>query len=185
MYKCYLDTETTGLSPDYASLLEVAAIIIDEEGSIVDTFHEYINPGRKIPEEIVNITHITDDKVADCRREGPVLADFVTWLKGYGVITIVAYNAPFDMKFLRGRSDLWKVDHPFYSVDVVDPMKTVGDLLKSGKLVTEKTPTGRKSKKQESVAKALGISYGDGGAHSAIEDVTVLYKIHKKLQEMV
>lgn len=69
-------------------------------------------------------------------------------------------------------------------MNVIDTMVIVTDMLKKKALVTELTPTGRKSKRQESVAKAMGITYGEGGAHSAIEDVTVLMKIHKKMTEM-
>lgn len=104
--KCYVDTETTGLSEEYCSLLEIAAIIVDDNFEIIDTFHQYINPNRKIPTEIVNLTRITDEMVEDCPRENVILEKFITWLRGYGVDTIIAHNAKFDMKFLIGRSNI-------------------------------------------------------------------------------
>ena len=63
-------------------------------------------------------------------------------------------------------------------------MSIARKLIKAGKFTTEKTPGGRVSVKQESIAKALGVEYGDGGAHSAIEDVMVLKQIYYLMEAM-
>lgn len=180
----FLDLETTGLTEQFCSILEVAAICTEDNGDIIDTFHEYINPGKPIPANIVQLTRITDAQVANCRTEREVLDSFITWCMGIGADSYVAHNASFDFRFLRGRSDILHLSHPFNRVNVIDTMATVSALLKAGKLVTERTPSGRSSKRQESVAKALNISYGEGGAHSAAEDTLVLKKMYFKLLEL-
>ena len=183
--KVFFDLETMGLSESFCPILEVAAICCDEDGNVVDTFHEYINPNRPIPQNIVDLTRITDDKVRNCRRERDVLESFITWLRGMGIRTIVAHNASFDMRFLRGRSAVCCLDTSYVEgLEVIDTMATARKLVKIGKFTTEKTASGRTSVKQEAVAKALGVEYGAGGAHSAIEDVMVLKQIYYIMEAM-
>jgi DNA polymerase III epsilon subunit-like protein len=73
--KVFLDTETMGLSSQYCPLLEIAALAIDDDGEIIEQFHEYINPGRPIPYEITRINHISDKDVANCATEKEVLSN--------------------------------------------------------------------------------------------------------------
>lgn len=182
----FFDLETMGLSESYCPILEVAAICCDYNGEMIDTFHEYINPGRPIPEEIVNLTRITDDKVKGCRREGAVLQDFLIWLRGMGCNTLIAHNIKFDLRFLKGRSEICGLRDGSIldSYRLKDTMAIARDLIKIGKFKTYKTGNGRWCVKQEAVAKALGVEYGEGGAHSAIEDVLVLKQIYYKMEGM-
>ena len=180
----FLDIETTGLDVATCSILEIAAIVCEEDGKVADTFHEYINPGFPIPTKIVELTKITNDQVALCRREWEVLGSFNEWLYGYGVTNVVAHNGSFDLRFLRGRSAKYKINTLLNNITLSDTMKMANEAIKMGMLVTKKTPSGRMSKKQVDVAEALDVKYGDGGAHSAIEDTMVLKKVYQKLREM-
>lgn len=181
----FVDVETTGLSSENDSLLELAAVATDNQGNVIDKFHEYINPGRKIPAKIVELTHITDAQVMHCRPEWEVLASFCDWVIGMGCTTMIAHNAPFDMRFLRDRSRVrYITNHPYDRVQVIDTMQMVGTALKKKLFETKKTPSGRYSKRQEDVAKVLNIEYGEGGAHSAINDVLVLKTMYFKLRGM-
>lgn len=181
----YIDTETTGLSSEHCSLLEIAAIACGEDGEVVTTFHEYINPGSPIPAKIVELTRITNEKVKFARKEKDVLSDFIEWIVGNNIDTFVIHNASFDMRFLRDRSKKRYVANDIFNrINVIDSMVLAKKLVAQGKIATSKTATGRSSVKQEAIAKALGVEYGDGGAHSAIEDVMVLRKIHSIMEEM-
>lgn len=184
--KVFFDLETMGLNESYCPILEIAAICCEESGEVVDTFHQYINPGRAIPKEIVELTRITDEKVANCLREGAVLKNFLTWLAGLGCTTIVAHNASFDMRFLKGRTMVCGINSNNYlaNIEVIDTMKLSREKIKAGKFTTIKTGNGRWSVRQEAVAQALGIEYGAGGAHSAIEDTLVLKEIYFKMKVM-
>jgi len=67
-----LDTETTGLSPQNGDrMVEIGAIEVSHRELTGRTFHHYINPQRAIPQEVVRIHGIDDDKV----RDKPIFAD--------------------------------------------------------------------------------------------------------------
>lgn len=57
-----LDTETTGLNPSVARILEIAIVDLRSGEKL---FHSYVNPEEPITAEITAINHITDDMVAD------------------------------------------------------------------------------------------------------------------------
>ncbi|MDR1775373.1 MAG: DNA polymerase III subunit epsilon [Actinomycetes bacterium] len=94
---CILDVETTGLSPEHDAIIEIA-IARMRGPEIIDEFSQFVNPGRPIPREISELTHITDADVA--RAPGidalaPAIRDFV------GDLDVVAHNAAFDRAFVQ------------------------------------------------------------------------------------
>ena len=91
-----LDFETTGLSPNYARVIEVGAIIISGE-KIVDKLSQLMYPGCSIPYFITGITGITNQMV----KGQPSPEKFMPTLKKFiGARPILAHNASFDQKFL-------------------------------------------------------------------------------------
>ncbi len=92
------DFETTGFNAGGAdSIIEVGAVKICN-GEIVDRFSELINPGRKLPAKITEVTNITDDMLAGKDNEETVIKRFIQW---YGNLPMVAHNAKFDVSFLK------------------------------------------------------------------------------------
>lgn len=71
---CVLDLETTGLSPNYDSIIEIGIIKV-KENKIVDKYNSLINPGFLINEYITSITGITNEmlkgkpKIIDLKKE--------------------------------------------------------------------------------------------------------------------
>lgn len=91
-----LDFETTGLSPAYARVIEVGAILI-RGTEIVDTVSQLMYPGCPIPYFITDITGITNQML----KGKPTPEKFMPKLKNFiGNRTILAHNASFDQKFL-------------------------------------------------------------------------------------
>lgn len=91
-----LDLETTGFKPGPAKITEVA-IIFYEDGK-EERFESFINPECHIPDEITQITHITDDMVKDSptiNEIAPILHDM---LKDK---IFVSHNVPFDWSFFE------------------------------------------------------------------------------------
>ena len=89
-----LDLETTGFKPGPAKITEVA-IIFYEDGK-EERFESFVNPECHIPDEITNITHITDEMVKDSptiKELAPILHDM---LKDK---IFVSHNVPFDWSF--------------------------------------------------------------------------------------
>lgn len=73
----FVDLETTGFSREWDYIIEIAAVLYDEETrKELKVFHEYIRPGKRIPQNIVEITRITNEQVANCRPEKVVIGDF-------------------------------------------------------------------------------------------------------------
>ena len=97
------DIETTGLSAVNDMITEIGAIKV-ENGKIIDTFSQLINPERPIPEKITNLTGITDDMVKDKPTIGEIINDFKEFIKDH---VLVAHNASFDVGFIREKFKLF------------------------------------------------------------------------------
>lgn len=91
-----MDTETTGLDFHNDQLIEIAACIM-RGPQIVDRFQTFVNPGRKIPKEISELTHITNADVANAPDPSLAVEMFAQFADDRN---IVAHNAPFDQHFI-------------------------------------------------------------------------------------
>ncbi|MDD2208328.1 MAG: PolC-type DNA polymerase III [Bacilli bacterium] len=109
---CVFDVETTGFNAGGEdSIIEIGGVLL-QNGEIIDTFAELINPGRPLPSKITEITNITDAMLKDKDSEEPAVKRFIKWFKD---ATLVAHNAKFDMSFLDmavEKYKLNKIDNP-------------------------------------------------------------------------
>ncbi len=104
------DTETTGLWAPSNKLVEIGAVKFCLGGSRTSTFQSLINPERPMPAEVIAIHGITDEMVADARKIGEVMPDFLEFC---GTDTILlAHNAMFDISFLAVELDRLKLKRP-------------------------------------------------------------------------
>ena len=91
------DLETTGFNAGGAdSIIEIGAVKINN-GEIVDRFDELINPGRKLPQKIIELTNITDEMLEGKDNEENTVKKFKEWV---GDLPMVAHNAKFDVSFI-------------------------------------------------------------------------------------
>jgi DNA polymerase III subunit epsilon len=98
MKKIFFDTETTGkLFTAGHKIVEIAAVVLNDDGTLGDEFHSYINPGRDIPEDVIKIHGITNEKVADAPRFKDVIDKFLQFIEG---AELYAHNADFDENFI-------------------------------------------------------------------------------------
>ena len=91
------DTETTGLYPDCEKIIELGAVRF-RNGEPVDRFQALVNPERHIPAFITDITHISDEDVADAPVISEVLPAFEEFV---GDDPLVGHNIEFDLRFIR------------------------------------------------------------------------------------
>lgn len=90
-----VDIETTGLNPQDDQIIEIAAVKV-ENGAIVSSFSQLIDPGQPIPSNATNVNHITDDMVYGMPRIYDIIPDFLEFV---GNNVLVAHNAQFDAEF--------------------------------------------------------------------------------------
>lgn len=91
------DLETTGIRPDYDSIIEISAVKV-AGGKVMDTFSSLVNPGRPIPYGATKVNGISDEMVADEPALDMVFPDFMEFI---GEDILVGHNIhSFDMKFI-------------------------------------------------------------------------------------
>ena len=91
-----LDIETTGLSPAYDEIIEVSALKIEND-KIVDSYSSLVNPNRKLPYDVVQLTGITQEMVDDAQTFEEIADDLKKFI---GYETIIGHNVSFDINFL-------------------------------------------------------------------------------------
>ncbi|MGQ4505951.1 exonuclease domain-containing protein [Dermabacteraceae bacterium P13103] len=91
-----IDVETTGFVPEkFDRILELAVLSVDASGEVEDEWSTLINPGRD-----VGATHIHGITASDVVN-APTFAEVADHLLGCARgRTLVAHNAPFDVRFL-------------------------------------------------------------------------------------
>lgn len=94
-----IDVETTGLNTAQDEVIELAMVKFtylpdDRIAAITDVFSSFNEPSIPIPEEITELTGITDEMVSGHRIDPNAVASFVA-----DAVLIVAHNASFDRKF--------------------------------------------------------------------------------------
>lgn len=91
-----LDLETTGLSPENNQIIEIGAIkyVNDTE---IDRFHTMVACDHPLPQNIVELTGITDDMLLGAPSEDDAVSDLYEFI---GKFPIVAHNAKFDLGFV-------------------------------------------------------------------------------------
>jgi DNA polymerase-3 subunit epsilon len=92
-----LDIETTGGSPAYEKITEIAIFFHDGQ-KVVDEWSTLINPEKTIPHFITGLTGITNEMVADAPRFYEVAKEIVERTENQ---TLVGHNVSFDYAFIR------------------------------------------------------------------------------------
>jgi DNA polymerase III subunit alpha, Gram-positive type len=91
------DVETTGLSAVHDVIIELAAVKM-KNGEIIDRFSSFANPHRPLSQQIIDLTHITDEMLTDAPEIDDIIGRFLEFIEGS---VLVAHNARFDMGFLQ------------------------------------------------------------------------------------
>lgn len=92
------DFETTGFNAGGSdSIIEIGAVKI-KDGMIIEKYDELINPGKPLPQKIIDVTNITDAMLEGKDNEENAVRRFIEW---FGDCPMVAHNAKFDVSFLE------------------------------------------------------------------------------------
>lgn len=99
MRQIFLDTETTGLSPESGDrMVEIGCIEMDNRRLTGRHLHFYLNPERKNGEGAVAVHGLTDEFLSDKALFAHVVDEVLEFLGG---AEIIIHNASFDVGFLN------------------------------------------------------------------------------------
>ena len=117
------DLEMTGLKPSRDKILEIGAVYV-KNGEIQEEFQTFVNPEITIPQNIVELTGITDQMAVLGLSVAEAVEKFLVFA---GELPIVGHNIRYDYEFLKYNAiqcDL-KMENT-----VVDTLKLARQLLK-------------------------------------------------------
>ncbi|MFW5450586.1 MAG: DNA polymerase III subunit epsilon [Methylophagaceae bacterium] len=94
-----LDTETTGLSTaDDHRIIEIGCVELINRRLTGETFHQYINPERKIDVGAMEVHGISNESLLDKPKFAEIVDDFMRFIDG---AELIIHNAAFDVGFLN------------------------------------------------------------------------------------
>lgn len=166
--KILFDLETTGLYPKEGhKIVEVAFIEIFDDCVIGNHFHTLVNPQRDIPDEVVKVHNVDNQKVIDA----PIFADIADKIIDFiNDSYLIAHNAKFDQNFLN--YELQQVGKNIY----YDDSKIIDTLLLANFLFSNV-----KSNSLDALCERFDISLSEREYHNALVDTQLLAKVYQKL----
>ena len=164
-----IDVETTGLDSETERIIEIG-IIRFEDGEVVDTYGQLIDPEREVPEEVVELTGIEPEDLEGKPVFAEVADEIHARLQGVG---LVAYNLSFDKGFVENELNRCGLDWP-EEAPTLDPLIFARQFYKN-----------LRRKNLGTIADKLGIPLEE--AHRATHDAEVaghvLYAFADRLPE--
>lgn len=155
-----VDLETTGLCPKTDKIIEIGAVRV-ENGQITGEFSSFVNPGRMLPERIVELTGIVQEQVAEAETIGTVLEDFLEFA---GELPLVGHRILFDYSFLKRAA-----------VNAGKPFERTGvDTLKLSRQYLSELPSRR-------LAELCAYFQIPITAHRALEDARAAHFLYQEL----
>ena len=99
MREIVLDTETTGFDPQSGDrIVEIGGVELIGHVPTGETYHQYINPERPMPQAAFEVHGLGDDFLRDKPVFKQIAQEFLDFVKDD---RMVIHNASFDMKFLN------------------------------------------------------------------------------------
>ncbi len=161
-----LDLETTGLSPEWDSIIEIGAIKVEND-VIVETFEQLINPGFEISDFIQNLTGITNEMLSSQPSISDVLPDIESFVENN---IIVGHNVNFDINFLYDNFEYY-MNKPFTN-GFIDTMR-----------ISRKVLPGLDHYRLTDIVYELGIE--GSNFHRALSDCEYTYKCYETMKALI
>ena len=168
MRQVFLDTETTGLSPDQGDrIIEIGCVELVNRKLTGNNKHFYVNPGRDSHEEAFRIHGISTEFLSDKPKFEAVVDELLDYLKG---ANIVIHNAPFDLGFLNKEMQL--LGRPVFK-------QFVGSVTDSLAMAKEMYPGKRNG--LDALCDRLGVDNSGRTLHGALLDAELLADVYINL----
>jgi DNA polymerase III epsilon subunit family exonuclease len=163
------DVETTGFrSSDRLTEIGIAGYEFDGYKIKYIEFETFIDPERSIPEEIVNLTHITDEMVLNAPKDIDIYPKFIEFIEGS--TRLVAHNSQFDHRMVTSNFNRVGLNIPNFE-DKVNIHCTLRRAKKSGLIVP----------KYDLASLCEHFGYTNENAHRAKDDALATLFVWGKL----
>lgn len=167
MRQIVLDTETTGIDPKEGHrIIEIGCVEVVNRKLTGNHFHVYINPGRQIEQEAIEVHGITNEFLADKPVFKDIAQDFVNFIRG---AQLVIHNAPFDVGFM---------DHEFSMEPSTRTVKTADICTVLDTLVVARQMHPGQKNNLDALCKRYGIDNSHRELHGALLDAEILADVY-------
>jgi DNA polymerase-3 subunit epsilon len=167
MREIIFDTETTGMDPhDGHRLVEIGCIELENHIPTGRTYHQYINPERDVPAEVVAVHGLTNERLKDEPTFGEIVGDFMDFIGTDA--KMVAHNADFDMKFINA-------EFKMFGFPAVDPKRVIDTLV----IARKKFPGSPAS--LDALCRRFQIDNSNRTLHGALLDSELLAEVYLEL----
>jgi len=168
MRQIFLDTETTGLSPDSGDrMVEIGCVEMDNRRLTGRHLHFYLNPQRKNGEGAVAVHGLTDEFLSDKPLFAHVADEVLEFVRG---AEIIIHNASFDVGFLN--EELRRCNLPKFSTHVAAITDTLA-------MARDQFPG--KSNSLDALCKRLEVDNTNRTLHGALIDANLLAEVYIRL----
>ena len=168
MRQIFLDTETTGLSPDGGDrIIEIGCLEMVNRRLTGNDKHFYLNPERPSSIEAFKVHGLSDDFLADKPRFGEVADELLAYLAG---AEVVIHNAAFDVGFLD--AELKRLARPRFAGHV----ERVTDSLQMARNLYP-----GKSNSLDGLCRRLEVDNTGRTLHGALLDAGLLAEVYLRM----
>ena len=168
MRQIFLDTETTGLSPESGDrIIELGCVEMVDRRLSGRNLHFYVNPERRSHEDAVKIHGLTDEFLADKALFAAVADDLLDYLAG---AEIIIHNAGFDVGFLN--EELRRLGRPKFAT-------LVDKITDSLSMAREMFPG--KANSLDALCKRLEVDNSNRSLHGALLDAGLLAEVYIRM----
>jgi DNA polymerase-3 subunit epsilon len=164
----FLDTETTGLSPESGDrIIEIGCIEMVNRRLTGRTKHFYVNPERANSDDALKVHGLTDEFLADKPLFVAVVDELAEFLSG---AEIVIHNAPFDVGFMD--AELQRLGRPLFQT-------WVAKVTDSLTLAREMYPG--KANSLDALCRRLEVDNTNRTLHGALLDAGLLAEVYIRM----
>ena len=165
MRQIFLDTETTGLSPDQGDrVIEIGCVELLNRKLTGNNLHFYVNPGRDSHEEALKVHGITTAFLRDKPPFAAVVDELLAYVQD---AEIIIHNASFDVAFLN--AELRLAGRPPFKEHVLSVVDTLA-------MAKEMFPGKRNG--LDALCDRLGVDNSGRTLHGALLDAELLADVY-------
>ena len=168
MRQIFLDTETTGLSPESGDrVIEIGCVEMLNRRLSGRNLHFYLNPERRSHEDAIKVHGLTDEFLADKPLFASVVDELLEFVDG---AEIVIHNAAFDVGFLD--EELRRLGRPKFP-------GFVGQITDSLLMARELFPG--KANSLDALCRRLEVDNSTRALHGALLDAGLLAEVYIRM----